>query len=223
MATLASSSIPLPVTNISPSSLPIMRSLILDWCIVGALFVAEYFVGEHITPYQRKDVDLSDASFRHPHLPDIVTVPAMLVVAFILPWVLGFVFWIIAPVSFLSLFQSKGLFRRLGGGNSNTNGNGSGPVGTSFVSRYPGFVSLLYFVLAAYEAFTFTLLVTSFLKVVAGRPRPYFATICGDSYDVDGNCPSIAAATTSVNDLNEARKSFPSGHSSFSFSIGVFA
>lgn len=58
---------------------------------------------------------------------------------------------------------------------------------------------------------------TDLLKVFVGRPRPYFAAICV-AY-VEGSkshCTGDAAAVT------EARKSFPSGHSSLAFSAAIY-
>lgn len=75
-------------------------------------------------------------------------------------------------------------------------------------------------VLALFEANGLTVLITDILKSAAGRPRPHFAAVCG-SYLAS---PPAAAFTCSgvPQAVDEARRSFPSGHSSLSMSAAVF-
>lgn len=61
---------------------------------------------------------------------------------------------------------------------------------------------------------------TSFIKVLVGRPRPDFYERC--SPDVTKNDNVILHCTGSNKLVMEGRKSFPSGHSSFSFCSMMF-
>ncbi|PXF50119.1 PA-phosphatase related-family protein [Gracilariopsis chorda] len=73
------------------------------------------------------------------------------------------------------------------------------------------------YVLALFESNVITILLTSVFKSVAGRPRPYFSSVC-ESYaeNVENLCTGHPSA------VREARKSFPSGHSSLVFSAATF-
>lgn len=73
------------------------------------------------------------------------------------------------------------------------------------------------FTTGLFEANILTLLATNVVKILVGRPRPHFATVC-KVYEPAGttHCTGDAAL------VREARKSFPSGHSSLAFSAGVF-
>lgn len=62
-----------------------------------------------------------------------------------------------------------------------------------------------------------TMIVTDLLKVFVGRPRPYFAAAC-TAY-VSG---SFSQCTGDPATVAEARKSFPSGHSSLAFSAAIY-
>lgn len=74
--------------------------------------------------------------------------------------------------------------------------------------------------LALFEANGLTVLVTDILKSAAGRPRPHFAAVCGaylaSPPAAPFTCTGVALA------VDEARRSFPSGHSSLSMSAAVF-
>lgn len=62
------------------------------------------------------------------------------------------------------------------------------------------------------EAFFVTLFVTEVFKNLAGRPRPYFAEVCVSYSDnLQRECTGNALQ------VREARKSFPSGHTSVAF------
>lgn len=68
-----------------------------------------------------------------------------------------------------------------------------------------------------FEANLLTVVITNVLKLLIGRPRPYFASVCvGYVPGTDNQC------TGDAHSVKEARKSFPSGHSSLAFSAGVF-
>lgn len=73
------------------------------------------------------------------------------------------------------------------------------------------------FMLGLVEANGLTVTVTNVLKLFVGRPRPHFAAVCV-SYVVgsDSQCSGNSLA------VREARKSFPSGHSSLAFASAVY-
>lgn len=73
------------------------------------------------------------------------------------------------------------------------------------------------FVLGLVEANGLTVTVTNVLKLFVGRPRPHFAAVCvsyvaGSETQCSGNAQAV----------REARKSFPSGHSSLAFAAAVY-
>lgn len=67
------------------------------------------------------------------------------------------------------------------------------------------------------ESVTLTMLFTNLLKLLVARPRPYYATVCESYVDSASTLCSGAASVVA-----EARKSFPSGHSSLSFASATF-
>jgi diacylglycerol diphosphate phosphatase / phosphatidate phosphatase len=73
------------------------------------------------------------------------------------------------------------------------------------------------FALGLVEANGLTVAVTNILKLLAGRPRPHFAAVCV-AY-VEG---SNAECTGDEHAVWEARKSFPSGHSSLAFAAAIY-
>lgn len=76
---------------------------------------------------------------------------------------------------------------------------------------------LLLFFTALFEGNLLTVLVTNVLKLLIGRPRPYFASVC-----VGYVAGSETQCTGDAHAVKEARKSFPSGHSSLAFSAAIF-
>lgn len=73
------------------------------------------------------------------------------------------------------------------------------------------------FVIGLIQTNVLTLCSTNALKLLIGRPRPFFATAC-ISYVEEGSFQCMGDMKL----VNDARKSFPSGHSSLSFSAMVF-
>lgn len=73
------------------------------------------------------------------------------------------------------------------------------------------------FIIGLFETNVITVVFTNIFKLLVGRPRPYFAAVC-ESYapHVSNLCTGDASA------VREARKSFPSGHSSLSFSAAIY-
>lgn len=81
----------------------------------------------------------------------------------------------------------------------------------------PAAGALATFMSGLLESNILTMLCTNVFKVLVGRPRPFFVTVC-KSYDPADSTHCTGAASI----VREARKSFPSGHTSLSFSAGVF-
>lgn len=79
------------------------------------------------------------------------------------------------------------------------------------------FGALNIFFLGLLESVGYTLILTNMLKLLIGRPRPYFKSVC-ESYTT----PDGYLCTGKANLVNEARKSFPSGHSSTAFSCFLY-
>lgn len=75
----------------------------------------------------------------------------------------------------------------------------------------------LLFTTGLFEANIITMFFTNVFKLMIGRPRPYFVAAC-KSY-IQG---SFTECTGDVMVVKDARRSFPSGHSSLSFSAAVF-
>lgn len=75
----------------------------------------------------------------------------------------------------------------------------------------------LFFTVGLLESAVPTVLLTNVLKLVIGRPRPYFSHVC-----VAYNPLSSTSCTGDAREVAEARKSFPSGHSSLSFAVAIF-
>lgn len=78
------------------------------------------------------------------------------------------------------------------------------------------------FFLGLGETSGFTLLFTGALKLAVGRPRPFFQTLC-KAYEAGSltKCIGDGSAETAKK-IIDARKSFPSGHSSISFTCFVY-
>jgi membrane-associated phospholipid phosphatase len=73
---------------------------------------------------------------------------------------------------------------------------------------------LLEIMIGVMEANGTTLLATVLLKLLVGKPRPYFAVVC-EQY-LDGSEEQICAGDPWQ--VREARKAFPSGHAALAFS-----
>lgn len=85
------------------------------------------------------------------------------------------------------------------------------------ISESFSFLSPEAFMLGLVEANGLTIATTNILKLLVGRPRPHFAAVCvsyivGSETQCSGNAHAV----------REARKSFPSGHSSLAFSAALY-
>ncbi|KAK9885213.1 hypothetical protein WA026_010717 [Henosepilachna vigintioctopunctata] len=67
-------------------------------------------------------------------------------------------------------------------------------------------------------AFSLNAFLTSLLKVLVGRPRPDFVARCFP----DGKGTDFTKCTGHISEVYDGRRSFPSGHSSFSFVVMAF-
>lgn len=102
-----------------------------------------------------------------------------------------FLFSLLGPLAIFALLELRGLRNKRG-------------------------LALLFFI-GLLEADVLTVLITDTLKLLVGRPRPYFASVCvGYVTGSETECTGDAYA------VEDGRKSFPSGHSSLSFSAAVF-
>lgn len=77
------------------------------------------------------------------------------------------------------------------------------------------------FYLGFVEACGMTLFVTNILKLIVGRPRPFFARLCKD-FASDGLTCNGNGTKGVLSKISDARKSFPSGHSSLSFACFMY-
>jgi len=77
-------------------------------------------------------------------------------------------------------------------------------------------------VMGALLAVFLTALTTNLVKICVGRPRPSFAARCWpDGEEVWSSTPGVPLCSGSAALVKEGRKSFPSGHASWSFA-GMF-
>ncbi|XP_076335024.1 phospholipid phosphatase-related protein type 1-like [Tachypleus tridentatus] len=67
-----------------------------------------------------------------------------------------------------------------------------------------------------------TSILTDSLKIVTGRPRPYFLEACNMNKDVVSSDRLFSSSCSASGDLREARTSFPSFYASLSAYTGVF-
>lgn len=74
-------------------------------------------------------------------------------------------------------------------------------------------------ILCATLIYTLNGFLTSFIKIIVGRPRPDFYERCVPDTSKAGN---LIHCTGPIKLVMEGRKSFPSGHSSFSFCSMMF-
>ena len=84
------------------------------------------------------------------------------------------------------------------------------------------FSALGTFALGLAESCGFTLVFTNALKLVVGRPRPFFKAVCVEYPDATSAKCVGNGTGLDVRDINDARKSFPSGHSSLAFACFVY-
>ncbi|KAG0349138.1 hypothetical protein BG005_011128 [Podila minutissima] len=165
------------------------RSYIKDWGLVLVVLVAFVFV-DQIEPYHRQ-FSVTDKSIQHPFAKkETVPVWMLLVVAFAVPAVV---------MSCIAVFYKR-----------------------SYTDVHNALLGLML-------TQSLVMIVTDSIKIAVGRPRPDFLDRCLSIYDNDAagtpvgpltdpiNMLSTSAICTRQDLLRDGFKSFPSGHSSFSF------
>ncbi|KAI1302803.1 hypothetical protein EDD11_005561 [Mortierella claussenii] len=160
-----------------------------DWGLVIVVLIAFSLI-DQIEPFHRQ-FSVKDTTIQHPFAKQ-ETVPAwlLLILAFVLP---------LAIISAIAVFHRK-----------------------SYTDLHNGFLGL-------FLAQAMVLIVTDSVKIAVGRPRPDFLDRCLSLYDnayagtplhLLSDPPNLLSNTsicTRTDLLRDGFKSFPSGHSSFSF------
>ncbi|KAF9348824.1 hypothetical protein BGX34_002221 [Mortierella sp. NVP85] len=167
----------------------LFRSYAKDWIMVIVVLVA-FSIVDQLEPFHRQ-FSVTDKTIQHPFAKQ-ETVPLwlLLVLAFALP---------MGVIAVVAVFQQR-----------------------SYTDLHNGFLGL-------FLAQALVLIVTDSVKIAVGRPRPDFLDRCLSLYDriEDGdplvrlsdpiNILSDSSICTRTDLLRDGFKSFPSGHSSFSF------
>jgi len=171
------------------------RSIVYDWVVLSIILVL-LGITALISPFERQ-FKLDDITISHPYKGD--TVPMIHLV----------VFSLIGCLVIITAFQFyKNNLR---------------------YNYHQALIGLLL-------ALSISTLFSHFIKIFVGRYRPDFISVCNvdfarvqeiyNSYDISSsfsygprNLFNTSICLTAKEDLNEERKSFPSGHSSFSFSV----
>ncbi|KAG0222226.1 phosphatidic acid phosphatase type 2/haloperoxidase [Mortierella sp. GBAus27b] len=160
-----------------------------DWVLVIVILGVFTFI-DTLEPFHRQ-FSVKDTTIQHPYAKK-ETVPVWLafVLAFVLPGVI---------IGVIALAKNK-----------------------SYTDMHNGLLGL-------FLAQALVLIVTDSIKIAVGRPRPDFLDRCLDLYDLSYDGTPIALLSDPVNMLSNSSictrtellrdgfKSFPSGHSSFSF------
>jgi len=133
-------------------------------------------------------VALEDPSIQLPKRAELVPAPLLLLFAYV------------APVGMLWWQQQQQQQQRL----RESFGNGFRSKGGTLLDLLTGVI----------EANGLTLLATVVLKLLIGKPRPYFAQVCGQYLDPVQRHECAGDPWQ----VREARKSFPSGHAALAFS-----
>ncbi|RUS83344.1 hypothetical protein EGW08_008891 [Elysia chlorotica] len=167
--------------------------------VVTGVFVIQKQVGT----FQR-GLFCDDESIKHPVKSDTISVPLVLAVGMIVPFV------VILSVEYA--FRNGGQIMIM---TTKTSGQQ-----TYWLSSFYN----------AFAVFIFGSVVTQFLTELAkhsvGRLRPHFYTLCDPEVDAaicaKGYITDFKCKSTDVDMLKEARLSFPSGHSSFAIYSAVY-
>ncbi|KAJ3213240.1 hypothetical protein HDU67_003139 [Dinochytrium kinnereticum] len=180
------------------SSLPKTKSL-FGWWRIG--FISDYVVLVLVVgisfivnsrPAFVRPIDTTDKDLTHPHLPNIVSN------------VMLFVYAVIVPVAVGALVTGARLvLARMGGR------RGDNCAMAACLRDYH------HFIVGLALAVSYTKLVTDFLKVLMGRFRPDFLSRCQYS-------EALKRCTGDASEVEDGRKSFPSGHASYSFAGCTF-
>jgi len=173
-------------------------SFIVDW-IVLLVIAALMCITSLIPPFERQ-FKLDDITISHPHKGDTVKMSVLIAIC------------IVAVLIIVTGFQ---YFK-----------------GNLAYDYHQALMCVLI-------SMAFTTLVAHFIKMFVGRYRPDFISVCNvdfdkvqeqyNSYDISNdisygprNLFNTSICKTSRKELYEERRSFPSGHSSFAFSVMTF-
>ncbi|KAF9353252.1 hypothetical protein BGX26_008977, partial [Mortierella sp. AD094] len=175
--------------HIKPRTRDLVRSYGKDWGLVIIVLAAFSYV-DTLEPYHRQ-FSVKDTTIQHPFAKkETVPVWLALVLAFILPGII---------IGCIAMIRKR-----------------------SYTDLHNGLLGL-------FLAEALVLIVTDSIKIAVGRPRPDFLDRCLNLYDnAAGNTPigllqdpvnmlSNSSICTRTELLTDGFKSFPSGHSSFSF------
>ncbi|KAG0276060.1 hypothetical protein BGZ95_008051 [Linnemannia exigua] len=167
----------------------LFKSYCKDWTLVVIVLVA-FSIVDQLEPFHRQ-FSVNDITIQHPFAKqETVPVWLLLVLSFLLPMV---------TVGVIAIFQRR-----------------------SYTDLHNGLLGL-------FLAQSLVLIVTDSVKIAVGRPRPDFLDRCLSLYDnayagtpLDQlrdpvNLLSNSTICTRTELLRDGFKSFPSGHSSFSF------
>ncbi|OAQ23118.1 acid phosphatase/Vanadium-dependent haloperoxidase [Linnemannia elongata AG-77] len=167
----------------------LFKSYCKDWTLVVIVLVA-FSIVDQLEPFHRQ-FSVRDITIQHPFAKqETVPVWLLLTLSFLLP---------MATVAAIAVFQRR-----------------------SYTDLHNGFLGL-------FLAQSLVLIVTDSIKIAVGRPRPDFLDRCLSLYDnANGGNPldqlndpvnllSNSSICTRTDLLRDGFKSFPSGHSSFSF------
>ena len=211
-----------PSSSAGPSCKNVLGKGVLEiLCMVLLLMPMAYIYvfSSHYDPFQR-GFFCDDQNLKHPYLPQ--TVPIMQCV---IMWAVVSVFFIVLVETLRSMAHAQSGTRRI-----NPIPGSNTPWIAVELYRHFGYFSL--------GALT-CLLFTEMSKYSIGRLRPHFLTLCmpnmtkelcHDQYGYkkyvteseDIICQGLTQGTTTKMQLHQARLSFLSGHSSFSFYCAMF-
>ena len=162
----------------------------------------------------------ADESLKHPNIPEEISVGNCVII-----WICIVVFFLILiEVLHFRAYKYEEWEQLISAQRSGENWHCLGRIPLVVVELYR---MLGYFFIGALGA----LLTTEMAKYKIGRLRPYFLTVCNidltrelchDSFGYNKFVTKYECDFTNKDEVREARKSFLSGHSSFSFYCATF-
>lgn len=201
------------------------RTLLESSCLIGLMVPMAYiyiFMKGNVAPFTR-GFFCDDQNLKHPMLPEKISVGQCVAI------------W--AAIGFLVIICTESIFYRVHVFPSWWLEMFERRYKRSWIGPLPLTIIQIYRIVGHFGfGAVATLLTTEIAKYQVGRLRPYFLTVCnmdltdelckdGDfykfvtEYTCNGTDPSTGEET---HDVMEARKSFLSGHSSFSFYTAAF-
>eukprot|EP00833_Pecoramyces_ruminatium_P017896 jgi/Orpsp1_1/1191928/evm.model.d7180000089432.1 len=176
-------------------------SKIIDWILIIAILIGSFCISKLINPYERQ-FRLDDHTISHPYKGDTINMVYLVIV---------FLASAIAVIVVIPFFKKNVKY-----------------------NCHQAIIGL-------FLCYSATELFTNVIKVMVGRYRPDFISLCdvnfkkvqeqynyydniADNIEAFGprNLFNTSICNASQKDLIEERKSFPSGHSAFSFTIMTY-